>query len=114
MKLLTGFTNNPKQTLVILLADDTAVSLSLEYRPNQAGWFYDWTYQGRTVNGNRLVSSPNILRAFRDLIPFGLAVLASGNVEPLNQQDLVDGTVKIYLLDSADLARVEEVVYPGR
>jgi hypothetical protein len=113
MNLLLGFTDQPKQQTTIVTADGTPATLLLEYKPNQLGWFYDLTWGNFTVLGQRLPSSPNALRQFRNQINWGLAVISKDNVEPTTQEVFVDGTTQLYLLDEADVALVESTVYPG-
>ncbi len=113
MNLIQGLTDQPKQTTTIILADGSAVSIYLEYKPNQLGWFYDLEWQDFQLNGQRLVASPNILLQFKDQLTFGLAVLSVANAEPLNQTDLSDGTTRIYLLEGEDLTAVAAAVDPG-
>jgi hypothetical protein len=110
---IQGLTDKPKQTTTIVLDDGTKVTLALEYRPQQLGWFYDLTWEEFTLNGRRLVASPNIVRDFRNLIPFGISVLTAGAVEPLNQGDFVDGTVTLILLDADEVEEVEAAIFPG-
>lgn len=113
MNRIEGITDKPKQQTTITLADGSAVTLFLEYRPNQIGWFYDIAWGEWALNGQRLVASPSILRAFRHVLPFGLAVLTTNNVEPINQADFADGTAVLYLLEGDDLAVVDSTVYSG-
>lgn len=113
MNTLQGITDQPKQTTTIVLDDGTKATLVLEYRPQQLGWFYNLTHESFVLNGQRLVASPNILRSFRKLIPFGLAVLTTNGVEPLNQRDFVNGTVTLLLLDADEVDEVETAVFTG-
>lgn len=113
MKTVQGITNAPKQTLAIVLDDGSRVTLALEYRPQQLGWFYDVGHADFAATGLRLVASPNILRGFRNLIPFGIAILTAGAVEPLNQKDFIDGTITVLLLDESEVDEVEALVFPG-
>ncbi len=113
MNTLTGFTDQPKQQAVIPLGDGTRATLTLEFRPAQIGWFASLSYGEFALNGQRLTSSPNWLRQWREVLPFGLAVLGVNDADPLRQTDLADGTIQILLLDAADVAAVEAAVYPG-
>ena len=119
MTIITGITDQPKQQTSIVLPDGTKAVLYLEYRPQQNGWYYNLTYGPNTrlvpfvLNGQRLVSSPNIMRQFRNLIPFGIAILTQNNIEPTRQTDFIDGTITMLLLDTADVAQVEAQVYTG-
>ena len=113
MNQLQAFTDQPKQTTTIILADGSSVNFALEYKPNQLGWFYDLTWQSFALLGQRLVTSPNILRQFRNQLPFGLAVVTTANSEPFNQTDLSDGTTIIYLLEGTDLTDFEPLFQSG-
>lgn len=113
MNLLGGLTDQPKQQTTIVLADGTRATLSLEYRPNQLAWFYDFAWGDVQVDGGRLVASPNAIRQFRNRIPFGLAVITAGNVDPTDQESFVNGSTSVYLLDSQDVLDVEASAFPG-
>lgn len=112
MKIINGLSDQPKQVQTLTLADGTKAIWSLEYRAMQLGWFWDLSWAGSPVaNGQRLVASPNILRSFINTIPFGISVITQGNVEPLNLEDLADGTAQIVLLEGDDLGLVETAAY---
>ena len=103
MRTLTGLSNDAAQSAQIPLADGTQANLTLYYRQNQLGWFYNLDYGSFSVNGQRLVTSPNMLWSFQDLIPFGLAMLVEGQQEPLGQDVFVNGTGTLGLLDQSDI-----------
>ena len=117
MKLITGFTIAAKQSISIPLQDGTNFNVYIEYRPQQLGWFYDIAYSAGVFNfqakGNRLCPSPNILRQYKSIIPFGISCLTAGNVEPTTQTAFSDGTITLLLLDPTDILDVEIAVYPG-
>lgn len=112
MKIIEGITDQPKQQTTLTLLDGTKVVWYLEYRPQQIGWFWDLTWDSRPVaNGQRLVASPNILRRYLNLIPFGIAVITVGDVDPLGVADLSDGTAQLILLQGDDLSLVETAAF---
>jgi hypothetical protein len=113
MKILTGFTSQPKQTMTFVLDDGSAVSMTMVYRTQQLGWFVDIAWQSWIVTGLRLTASPNLLQKWENLIPFGLAILTQGNVEPLNLTDFADGIATVYLLNAADVVAVNEAAFAG-
>ncbi len=113
MTTITGLTDQPKQQSTVVLPDGSQVSLFLEYRQQQAGWFLDVAWQLFEVNGLRLTASPNYLRKWQNLLPFGLSVLTKDDVEPTTITDFVDGTVTLLLLTTEDIAAVNVVAYPG-
>jgi len=110
MKQITSLTNDANQVLAILLDDGTRVNITLSYCPNQLGWFYSLTYNDFVVNNRRIVNSPNMLRQFRDIIPFGLACLVVDGYEPIYQSDFVDGRAALYILNELDLVETETLI----
>lgn len=117
MQIITGITSEPIQSISIPLPDGSSFTLRLEFSPQQLGWFYDILYSTRTTafecNGRRLVTSPNILRQFQNIIPFGIGVITQGSVEPTTQTTFSDQIVTLLLLDTADMALIESTIYTG-
>jgi hypothetical protein len=113
VNIIQGITDQPKQQMTLVLEDGTSAILLMTYRPNQLAWVYDLTYGELVINGQQLVASPNVIRQFRMRLPFGIACITAGNVEPVNLEDFVNGTAALYLLNSADVLDVEASVFPG-
>lgn len=120
MNSITGLTDQSAQNSFILLEDGSRAELGLFYRPQQLGWFYDIKWPGSPglpvpfeTRGRRLVASPNILRQYRKLIPFGLMMFTIDNLEPLGLSCFVDGTADLILLNSAEVLEIEARGFPG-
>lgn len=113
MKIVNGITSQPKQQMTLVLDDGSSVYLYIEYREQQAGWFANFTRGSWTLNGLRLTASPNLLQKWRNLLPFGLAILTQSNVELLDLMDFVDGTATVYQLNTTDVAAVELATFAG-
>ncbi len=113
MTTLAGLSSQPKQQSSFVLPDGSTVSLYLEYRPQQTGWFFDLAWQAISITGQRLCTFPNILRQWENLLTFGLAVVTKGNAEPLNVTDLADGTTTILVLDATDIAAINASAFIG-
>lgn len=118
MNKVNGITEQPAQILGLVLEDGSRATLSLYYRPQQNGWFYDLAWPGPAslpvpfqVQNRRLVTAGNMLRQFRDVIPFGLACFTPDNSDPMTQNSFVDGSAELVLLNAADVAVVEAAVY---
>jgi hypothetical protein len=107
MRLIEGINDYAKQKISIALDDNTRVDLSLWYSETQKGWFYTFSYGNKTYGGRRIVNSPNMLRAFRNVLPFGLACSVSDGQEPVFLNDFSEERAKLYILPSA--AAVQEV-----
>ncbi len=113
MTTLTGLSDQPKQQSTFVLPDGSSVSLYMEYREQQAGWFANLVWQGITINGIRLTSSPNFLRQWKNLLTFGLALFTDGNAEPTGLDDFATGKAQIVVLSAADVATIEATSFPG-
>ena len=110
MKIITTLSNDAKQNIKLVLSDNSVADLTLEYSDNQKGWFYSITYGTWSSYGRRLVTSPNALRAFRNIVPFGLACYTTDGYEPVDIDDFKNGRVKLYLLTIADVALAESYI----
>lgn len=117
MKSITGLTDQPNQQTTLILADGTPVTLIMNFYPQQNAWFFDLSWQGLaapfTLLGAQMVTSPNLLRQFRHLLTFGLAVFTLENTEAETQAAFIDGTATLVLLDQADVDEIETTVFPG-
>lgn len=113
MNILTGFTSQPKQQMTFVLENGSAVALYIEYREQQLGWFADLTWGAWRVTGLRLTTSPNLLKKWQNIIPFGLAIITKNNAEPLNVTDFADGTAVPWLLNEVDVGVVNETAFAG-
>lgn len=118
MNVINGITTQPTQISFITLADGTRATLTLYFRPQQNGWFYDISWPGSAAlavpfksQNRRLVTSGNLLRQFKDVIPFGLACFTVDNIDPMTQTCLSDGSVSLVLLNADDVASIEASVY---
>ena len=111
MKLINNLTDNPRQSFQVALDTGDTVQFKLYYYITQKSWFFDFTYNNYTSNGNRVVLSPNTLRHLKNIIPFGLAFIAEGNVEPFELSDFSSGRVGMYILNSDEVAEIESTIY---
>lgn len=111
MNLITSISDQPRQTMFLNLGDGTRATLSLTYSPMQLGWFADVSWDDTTINGLRVTSSPNILRQWRKVFPFGLAVFTKNLVEPLNQSDFALEVANMYLLTPDEVLAEEADLY---
>lgn len=111
MQLINNLTSSPRQSFQIPIDTGEYVQFNLYYFITQKSWFFDFSYNNYTSNGNRVVLSPNTLRHLKNLIPFGLAFMAEGNVEPFDISDFSSGRVGMYILNSEEVSEIESTVY---
>lgn len=112
MQQITSLTNDSKQRMTINLEDNQgSVEFFLYYAPTQYSWYYDFTYNDYTSNGNKVVLNVNALRHLKKIIPFGLMFQAEGNIEPFKIDDFSTQRVQLYVLNSDDVNTIEEEIY---
>lgn len=111
MLQLTSLGNEAKQKITMLLDDNSRVVFTFEYKPNQLGWFFGFQYGDINYQNIRLTTSYNILRAYRNYLPFGLRCDTPDMEEPLDIDDFVNGYASVYLLTKADVEAIEGNYY---
>lgn len=93
MFALTNLTLNNVQTTTAILADGSALTLTFRYRAAVQRWTVDISYPktGFIFNGKGLSTHPNLLRTWRNVIPFGIQVVTADGTDPFLPSDLAPG-----------------------
>jgi hypothetical protein len=78
---------------------------------SQYSWYMDLIYGDWELNGYQVVLHPNILRQFRNQIPFGIAFVSTDGIEPVLESDFADDRVSMYILNSSEVEEIENVFY---
>lgn len=111
MQQITSISNRAKQRFTFVLDNNETVDFLLYYLPRQQSWFFNFTYKDLTCNCLRVVLTPNALRQFKRIIPFGIAFISKSSVEPLNLNDFADGTINMYVLNSDEVKQIEAEIF---
>ena len=112
MKQITSITDDSKQLITIPLDNNMgSVEFRLYFLPTQYSWYYDFTYNNYTSNGNKVVLNVNALRHLRKILPFGFMFAGQGNIEPFGIDDFSSGRIQMYVLNENDILQAEQVVY---
>lgn len=111
MYLLNNLGSEPKQKLTMMLEDNTRLVLKFEYKENQQGWFFGFEYGENNYQNIRLTTSYNVLRAYRNYLPFGLRCDTVDDGEPVGIDDFVTGYASVYLLTRDDVQAIEGNYY---
>lgn len=117
MFILNNLTLGSNQTAAAVLADGTTVTFVFAYHAAVQRWAVDVSYQAFAIKGKGLSTHPNLLRLYRNIIPFGLQVLTADGTDPFMPSDLAAGAggaqarVTIVVLDDTagqtDVQQVE-------
>lgn len=111
MFVINNITSDAKQIQSVILFNGKNLSLYMEYKPQQLGWFMSLSYLGTFILNNiRITTSPNMLHQFKNLIPFGLACFVEGNQEPLLQDDFITQRAQLFILDTSEIQEFEDIL----
>ena len=113
MKIITALTDSANQFHELVLENNEKVKFTLRYYPRVFSWFFDFEYNSLQVNNIKVVQHPNILRQFKNKIPFGLMIYTDNNspVEPFQITDFKTGRVKIGILNEDEVKQVEDDIF---
>lgn len=107
MLLIQGITSDPKQQQELTLPNGKIVTMYLEFKPMQTGWFLGLDYEGFSLRNLRISTVPNLLRQFKNLIPFGLTCITEDFQEAMFLEDFSTARSKLYVLTSDDVDEIE-------
>lgn len=111
MKQIDNLSKNARQKTTVALDDGTVVVINFRYLPTIQRWQISVTRGDFTVDGIGLVVCPNLLRSWKNVIPFGLAVSTFNGQDPTFLEDLQDDRTQLYILTQDDVAAVERDIY---
>lgn len=110
MYLIQNLTSDSVQSMNLTLPDGTQLSMTIRFVPMQYSWVITTlTYQSFTLNGFKIINSPNMLRQWKNVIPFGLACYATDTRDPSLQQDFSTAHNSLYILSAEEVAQVEQL-----
>jgi len=111
MKQIIEITQDYNQKLIIITENNQAFELKLTFSDQQECWFYSISFEDIIINGSRVVTSPNILREYQNILPFGIAITTDDLSEPVFIDDFSSQRVKFFLLTEEEVAAVETNFY---
>lgn len=112
MLYINNLTNDASQQLTLTGIPGVQIGVTLQFMPRIQRWIMGITYNNFVAQGIAVVSSPNFLRQFQNIIPFGMSCLRADGLDPYQIDDFQNQVANIYLLDSVDVATVEEEWFP--
>lgn len=110
---ITNLTNFADQITQLQLPDGTIATMELIYQGATERWITNVSYGSFTANSIGLCCYPNILRQWKEILPFGIACVTADQTDPFDINDFSTGRVSIYLLDQTDISTIENTVFGG-
>lgn len=111
MQIITSLTAHPNQLHRLVLDNNETADFHLYYSARMESWFYDISYNDKEINGVKVVLTPNSLRQFRNIIPFGISFMADSYVEPFERECFITGRVQMGILNAEEVKQVEADIY---
>lgn len=108
---ITSLDDSAAQQTKILLENGEYVTLTFRYSPQQLGWFFGVQYGDYNYQNIRLATRYNILRAYRNYLPFGLRCDTEDGLEPIEQDDFINGYATLYILNKDEVIATEGKYY---
>lgn len=99
----------PTQNKTLNLPDGSQIKITVAFVPMQKSWVIRYLEYGNFVVRNlKIVKNPNILRQFKNIIPFGLAIDSTQDRDPMFVQDFLERTFSMYLLSREEVQQFED------
>ncbi len=111
MRQIVVLNDIAKQNFKVSIANYDFVDVTLEFSRSQYSWYMSIKWgDAFEVNNDRVACSPNLLRQYRDIIPFGFLIRGPDSIDPFAIDAWMNGW-GIYILDETDLIDVESLLY---
>lgn len=104
---IDNLSNDAFQSTTIVLSDGTKVIINLNFLPAIQRWSLDVGYGDFNANGLMLTIHPNLLREWKNVIPFGLSCTTIDGADPFAVSDFSSKRSTLYVLDTSDVTYVE-------
>jgi len=106
---IQNITSYPYQSKSLVLPDGTRIEMDIQFIPLRKCWFIKrLAYQDFLMYSFKLVNGVNLLRQFKNQLPFGLACYAPDGRDPQFAEDFSEGSHAIYVLTQAEVQQYED------
>lgn len=107
MLYINKVTADAQQQLTLTGIAGVLIGMTLRFMPRPQRWIMGLTYNTTSIQGEAVVTSANMIRQFKNNVPFGIACLRADGLDPYTINDFANQTANLYLLDAADVADLE-------
>ncbi len=107
MLYINKVTNAASQQLTLTGIPGIQVTMTLRFMPRIKQWIMGLTYDDVSIQGIAVMCGLNILRQFKNVIPFGISCIRADGLDPYAVEDFANQNANLYLLDATDVASIE-------
>lgn len=111
MRQITEIGSEATQLLQVVGENNERIDFTLYYKPSQQSWYFDIVYLEFELRGVKMVNNPNLLRNYRNLLPFGINCIVEDGTDPYFIDDFTTGRVIVNLLTEAEVEEIEENIF---
>lgn len=112
MLYINKITTDPQQQITLTGIPGASINLTLRFMPRIRQWIFGVVYNTTSIQGIAVTTSPNMLRQFRRVLPFGIACLTASGLDPFQVTDFSNQASNLYLLNAEDVAAIEAGFFP--
>ena len=99
MKQITTIDSNPSQSLYFITDDGIKLHFTLRFFPRLQRWSLDIESDDFNVNGVNVLTHPNILDKFNNLITYGINISTTDGLDPWRVDDFESGYASFNVLN---------------
>lgn len=107
MLYINKITADPQQQMNLTGIPGVTINTTLRFMPRIQRWIMGFQFSGRSIQGVPVTTGLNILRQFKNNIPFGIACVSASGLDPFDVQAFISQSSNLYLLNSDDIAQIE-------
>jgi hypothetical protein len=108
MLYINKITNEGQQSLILTGIPQLQVNMTLRFMPRIQRWVMGLAYGDVSIQGIAIVTSLNLLRPWKNTIPFGIACVTTDSLDPYQINSFSDEIANLYLLDVTDVETIEQ------
>jgi hypothetical protein len=108
---ITEITDESKQKHLLEIEGFEKATLYLEFKPNKNAWFFSLEWQTFSTYNIQLVKNYNLLRQFKNIIPFGIAIYTKSGQDPMTDDAFSSGDAEFFLLTASEVLELEAALY---
>lgn len=117
MQQIDNLSDSAMQLTKVDLGDGSILELALRYCGATQRWIMDVTRNEFTVKGVNVCVQPNMLEAWRNIIPFGLSCLTADGSDPTYFDDFLADPLtllsraNLYVLSADEVKDIQGAVF---
>lgn len=114
MRQITEISNEYQQIhLIPIEGSAIRAYLTLEFKPLNNAWYFSLSWGDTfSTKNEQIVTSQNLLRQYKNIIPFGMGVMTKSLVvDPMTKEAFSTGDASLYFLSAAEVEAQETEFY---